>query len=289
MRQIKVTKVHYKLRGVCQSSVVEASDGFLYVLKTSGPKMPNLLFNEAFGSEVLSHFGLPAATWKPLKLNSEFIEAHPEMWFKSARNRSYRPIPGLHFGSRLVSSKRCAGTYQIIPSSWVTRVKNRTHFLGALAIDIWSNHCDHRQAIYTRSGGFFKATFIDNGHMFGGPMGTEITSPRCCMTYDLAVYRGLEILRSLQGWHDRILEADLAEVRQLAEKIPSEWFSPEQLDRTLEALHLRRHKLGSLLREAGEILQNRQSWNSDKFVNSLAPHVSFTAESGLTVSVRRRP
>lgn len=282
MRRIKVTNVHYKVRGVCQASVVEASDGFLYVLKTPGPKTPNLLFNEAFGSELLTHFGLPAAAWKPLELENDFIEAHPEMWFKSARNVCRRPVAGLHFGSRLISSKRSIGTYQIIPSSWVPRIKNRTKFIGALAIDIWSNHCDRRQAIYARSGENLKATFIDNGHMFGGLVGTETASPRCCMTHDLAVYTGLGVHRLFQLWHKRIMAADLRDIRQLAEKMPLEWCAPGQLDRTLELLQLRRQKLGSLLREAEAILSHKQFWNSNEFVNSLARHVSLAPESDLT-------
>lgn len=278
MERVRVTSFYYKVRGACQSSIIEASDGCLYVLKVAGSHMQNLLFNEAFGTELLRHFGLPVATWKPLELENEFIEAHPEMWFKSGHD-GRRPVAGLHFGSRLVSSKRSAGAYQIIPSSWVSRVKNRSKFIGALAVDIWSNHCDRRQAIYTRSGENLKATFIDNGHMFGGLEGTEIASPRCCMTHDLAVYKGLDVHRSLRRWHKSILEADLRDIRRLAEEIPSEWCPPGQLDRTLESLQSRRRKMGSLLREAEGILGHDQSWNSNDFVNSLAPHVSFAPES----------
>jgi hypothetical protein len=157
MRHVRVTTSYYKLRGTCQASIVEASDGFLYILKIAGAHMPNLLFNEAFGTELLRHFGLPAAAWRPLELDNNFIEAHPEMWFKSGRHPR-RPIAGLHFGSRLISSKRSVGAYQIIPSSWMPRVKNRSKFVGALAVDIWSNHCDRRQAIYTRSGKSLEAT-----------------------------------------------------------------------------------------------------------------------------------
>lgn len=278
MRKVKVTSVYYKVRGTFQSSIVKGSDGFLYILKTSRSDTPNLLFNEAFGGELLKHFGLPTAIWKPLEIEREVIEAHPEMWFTSGRGSGRRPVAGLHFGSRLVSSRRSVGSYQIIPSSWVPRVKNRSKFIGALAVDIWSNHCDHRQAVYTRSGENLKATFIDNGDMFGGPAGTEISSPRCCMNSDFSVYRSLDISRSLQRWRTRIVEADLGDIRRLAEHIPLEWRAVGQLDRTLELLESRRQRLGSLLREAEGILSHHQSWSSKEFVTSLTPHIALTLE-----------
>ena len=278
MRNEKVTRVHYKMRGVCQASIVEASDGFLYVLKLSGTHMPNLLFNEAFGTELLRYFGLPAAVWKPLKLEAEIIEAHPEMWFKSGRHVR-RPVEGLHFGSRLISSKSGVGAYQIIPSSWVPKVKNRRKFIGALAVDIWSNHCDRRQAIYTRSGASLKATFIDNGEMFGGIMGTEITVPRCCTAHDFSVYKGLGVGRALEHWRRVIVNADLTAIRRLTDQIPPEWCPTGKTDHTIELLQTRRQKLGSLLREAEAILRHHQGWDSKQFVNSLDPHRSFMCES----------
>lgn len=273
MEHLKVTALHYKLRGVCQSCIVEASDGFLYVLKTARAASPNLLFNEAFGSNLLRHFGLPVADWQPVSLDNDFIEANPEMWFISARNNSRRPAAGLHFGSRLVSSKRATGAYQIIPSSWASKVRNRPHFLGALAIDIWSNHCDRRQAIYTPCGEGLKATFIDNGHMFGGLAGKEVSPPRCCMAHDLNIYTGLESGRGLRRWYQRIMNTEIRDLMQLTENVPTEWYTPQQLDRALETLHTRRKKLGSLFREAGVVLGQLQSWSSKEFVNSLVPHI----------------
>lgn len=270
MVHVKVTTYYYKLRGFCQPSIVEGSDGFLYVLKIGGTHAPNLLFNEAFGAELLRHFDLPAAEWLPLELEEKFIEAHPEMWFKPGRH-GRRPLGGLHFGSRLVSSRGNAGAYQIIPSSWISRVKNRTHFIGALALDIWANHCDRRQAIYTPSGKHLKATFIDNSHMFGGLTGGEITCPRRCMSFDLTVYKELQIRRTLERWRERIVALDLGDVRSLSKAIPTEWYTPDLIERTLESLRLRRQKLGSLFREVEGIISQPSSLGSREFVNSLDP------------------
>jgi hypothetical protein len=44
-------------------------------------------------------------------------------------------------------------------------------FLGIHIFDLWTNHCDHRQSLFTTGDGnaSFRAVFIDNGHLFGGP------------------------------------------------------------------------------------------------------------------------
>lgn len=275
---VKVTKFHYKLRGYCQSSIVEASDGLLYVLKIAGSHVPNLVFNEAFGTELFRSFGLPTAEWIPLQLDDEFIQSNPEMWFKTGHH-GCRPVSGFHFGSRLVSPKRGVGAYQIIPSSWVPKVKNRNQFIGALAVDIWANHCDRRQAIYTRSGEHLKATFIDNGHMFGGLEGAEMTCPRRCVNSDFAVYRDLHIHQSLERWRKRIIAADLTAIRMLAEELPPVWYTPSLLDRTIESLRVRRQKLGSLFRETTTIVSHPHALNSREFVNSLDPHITLATES----------
>lgn len=277
MGHVRVTKFHYKLGGFCQSSIVESSDGSLYVLKMSGAHMHNLLFNEAFGTELLRYFGLPVADWIPLQVEDEFIQLHPKMWLKTGHH-GRRPISGLHFGSRLVSPRRGAGAFQIIPSSWVPRVKNRNQFIGALAIDIWTNHCDRRQAIFTRSGENLKATFIDNGHMFGGLTGDQITSPRRCMNFDLSIYRGLEIGQVLECWRRRIMAVDLTKIHGLSNTLPSEWRTREVVASTMASLEARRQKLEVLFREAEVIIHDHDSLESKEFVNSLAPRVMMTPE-----------
>lgn len=277
MGHIRVTRFFYKVRGACQAPLVEGSDGSLYVLKLSGPHGPNLLFNEAFGSELLRYFGLPSAAWIPLRLDDAFIESHPAMWLKTGRH-SRRPAPGLHFGSCLVSPKRGVGAYQIIPSSWVQRVKNRSKFIGALAIDIWSNHCDRRQAIYTKSGEALNATFIDNGHMFGGPAGNDITCPRRCMNFDLSLYRDLRVQQTLERWRKRILNVALTDIRKLSSQLPSEWCAPELVDCTMASLQARRQQLGALFGEADAIIRDHWSLESQSFVKSLEQNVPLTPE-----------
>ena len=104
--------------------------------------------------------------------------------------------------------------------------------------------------------------------MFGGLAGNEVTCPRCCTANDLAVYRGLEIGRSLERWRKRILETDLTEIRQLLESIPSEWRPPGLVDRTINSLEFRRQRIGTLLHEVEMILSHHQTWDSVRFVTS---------------------
>lgn len=256
------------MRGMCQSSIVEASDGHLYVLKLAGEQVPNLLFNESFGRELLGHFGLPAPQWKPIVVTDEFIESHPDFWFETARRRR-RPVAGLHFGSRLVSSKGAVGAFQVIPSSWMARVRNREDFVGALAVDIWANHCDRRQAIFTVAGEGVHAKFIDNGEMFGGSHGRDLTCPRRTMMYDLRIYQGLPVEDLLRGWRDRIVGMSAPALSSLLGGVPAEWYTLEAAERVLAGLLLRRAKLASLFGEAVEILREGSSTHIDQFVSSI--------------------
>jgi hypothetical protein len=237
---------------------VEASDHQIYVLKLAGSGGPNVLFNEAFGSELLRFFGLPVPQWAALALSDEFIDSHPDVW-PVGGNTQLRPKAGLHFGSRLVVSRGSAGAYQIIPSCWAQHVVNAQDFAGVLAVDIWANHCDSRQAVYTHIGRrqSLRATFIDHGHMFGGPDGLRRAGPRAAMTSELRLYNGLEIGTLLSRWQKAILSVE-CELWSLAAEIPESWQPTGGTKSAVEMLSSRREQLSCLFAEAMDIL-SRQS------------------------------
>jgi hypothetical protein len=266
---VEATKFHYKLRGICQSAIVEASDGHLYVLKTGGKHLPNLLLNESFGRELLGHFGLPGPQWRAVLTTDEFIDSHPDSWFETERRR-LRPAAGPHFGTRLITSKGAAGAFQVIPSSWVTRVRNRQDFAGMLALDIWANHCDRRQAVYTIAGDGLQATFIDNGEMFGGSHGRDLTCPRRTMAQDLRIYHGLPVKDLLEDWRKNILGTNEQLLRSLLGRVPEGWCTNEGAERVLSSLLLRRHKLASLFSEAVERLEGSKTTHTDELLTSIA-------------------
>jgi hypothetical protein len=275
MESLGVSRVFYQLKGTCRSSLIEACDRNIYVLKIAGSSGPNLLFNEAFGSELLRFFGLPVPKWAALTMSDEFIDAHPEMWSVDGE-KAIRPSCGPHFGSRLVVSHGTAGAYQIIPSVWAPRVINAVDFVGALAVDIWTNHCDSRQAVYTHcgSGQHLRATFIDHGHMFGGPHGDKRCRPRASMQPDLRLYRGLEIGTLLRCWHSKIGSVTEDHLKHLLYSGPSQWLTPQVAEHTLAMLESRREDLSVLFEEATQLLTQRQdSFLMPRAISSIAPRV----------------
>lgn len=270
MAHVLAERFVFKVRGDCQASIVEANDGSFYILKLANKGNPNLFFNEAFGSQLIGYFHLPMATWMPVLLTDAFIDSNPALWPVGGKYGG-RPAAGLHFGSKLVTTKCGIGTYQLIPSTWLSRVTNSEDFIRVLAIDIWSNHCDRRQAIFTSVGQKLHATFIDNGHMFGGPQGTDLSCPRRTMIHDLQLYRDRSMEKILEVWRKRISGVSERTLRSFLESIPGEWYTEYMAGKVIADLLSRRSKLQVLFREAAGVLRTGSSMIVDEFVNSLEP------------------
>ena len=268
MEKIVVTRFFYKLNGVCQASLVEANDGNIYVLKMAGPEGANHLFNEVLGSELLRHCKLPVSRWAALTLSDEFIDANTEMWLKHNDN-AIRPPATVHFGSRLITAKGKIGSFEIIPSSWASRVINARDFAGILAIDIWANHCDRRQVIFTRTReDLLHATFVDHDHMFGGPEIQHETCPRRAMISDLRLYQGLPMKQLFTRWIRKIRKVDEQTLKVLIREIPVDWYSEDRAFAAIEMLESRRSRLPALFNEALSVLAQQRPSPSNCLVNS---------------------
>jgi hypothetical protein len=274
-----VRRFFYQLRGVSQACLVEATDNNIYIIKMAGAVGPNVLFNEAFGSELLRYFGLPVPSWTALSLSEDFIDLHPEML--SDRPQQFVSVNNtLHFGSRLAASHGVAGTYQIIPSKWASHVVNSGDFVGALAIDIWASHTDSRQVIYSPCGrkGLLTATFIDNSHMFGGPEGRTRACPCAPMIPDLSFYWGLPVDSLLRHWEARIAAVNVTALRSMLCSIPQEWYSPAMAERALAEMESRRRELPSLFdRARATIDQKEPCVEVTRCISSIAPRSKMQA------------
>jgi hypothetical protein len=268
MKHVEAKRFLYKVRGECQAFIVEAQDSSFYILKLANNSNPNLLFNEAFGSQLIAHFQLPMASWMPVLLTDAFIDSNRELWPEGEQSAK-RPSAGFHFGSKLITSKHGAGAFQLIPSSWLSRVVNAEDFVRVLAIDLWANHCDRRQAIFTVMGQKLHATFIDNGHMFGGPAGLDQTCPRRAMIYNLRLYQGFPMEQILEACRQQIDDVSERALQTFLESIPREWDSDGLAQKVITQLLLRRAKLPSLFRETSEVLRTGSSAVVNQFVNSI--------------------
>jgi len=249
----------YKLCGSSQPSIVQGEDGAFYVVKFRGFPGHQCLINEVIGTELIRGMGLPAPNWVPIAISNDFIEQNPGLWFHTDGS-SIRPLPGLHFGSRLIEAAEEQRTYQTIPHSWIDRIENRADFLGMLVLDLWANSCDRRQAVFLSDArNRLHATFIDNDFMFGGKFGFEVTCPRRAMVYDLDIYRGLWDGQTVEKW-SRIIDGigDNA-IRLILDSVPDGWANGQVRRDIAEQLRARRATLPSLLNDAENVLRSGYS------------------------------
>lgn len=269
----------YKLCGASQPAIIQGSDGAFYVVKFNGFPGTHSLLSEVIGSELIVSLGLPAPKWVPIEISSRFISENQDLWFRSA-NAPVPPLPGLHFGSRLIEAEDDSRTYQMIPHSWIDRIENRADFLGMLIVDLWANNCDRRQTVFLAAPeGSLQASFIDNGLMFGGKSRNDTTCPRRVMIYDVDVYKGLwgdNMDDIVKEWLRRIDHIGEEAIRRIISYVPDSWVQ-RGLDRhVIDQLRERRSSLPCLLNEAKETLNSTYSVQYHKTRNATEPGQIFS-------------
>ena len=230
-----LTRFMSKLRGGSQPILAEASDGLLYVVKfIDNLQGPNLLFNEAVGSELYRACGLPTPNWTPLLATQPFIEENPGMWMQTA-DRCIRPNSGLCFGSQFHNGKG-RKLLEILPGNSFLRVRDRANFWLAWIIDICAEHADNRQALFLQSAiGELEARFVDHGHLFGGPNGDE--SPRILKSkyLDPRIYPSVSF-QQLLDFQRVALAMDPERIWRTAANLPDEWKTESALRRCGQCL-----------------------------------------------------
>jgi hypothetical protein len=269
--KVRATRYLYKLCGSSQPSIIQGSDNAFYVVKFNGFPGHQSLVNEVVGTELILRMGLPAPQWVPIEIASEFIDANPELWFCTENGR-LRPIPGMHFASRLIEAREEQRTYQMIPHSWIERIDNRLDFLGVLILDLWANNCDRRQAVFLSDNRQrLRASFIDNDYMFGGKFGDDTTCPRRAMVYDLSVYEGLWNLQIVQEWCHKINGIGENAIRSIVANVPDDWADDHIRLRILNQLSARRMMLPRLLNEVQDVFRSGYSVQYNKARNATQP------------------
>jgi hypothetical protein len=222
LESLRIVRYLRTLRGGSQPVLVQAADGFFYVVKfTNNLQGPNLLFNESAGSELFRSFGLSVPAWKPLLLTSDFLDHNSDCWMRT-QDGVLRPHEGLCFGSRLVGEES-QKVFEILSGAAFTRVRDRTSFWLARLLDVCGEHADNRQAVFVENvTGWLEASFIDHGHLFGGPHGTTRPHPQASSYLDPRIYaevssNELETLLQLP----RTLNLD--ELWRRVNAVPEEW------------------------------------------------------------------
>lgn len=221
------------LRGGSQPALVRGNDGFLYIAKfANNPQGRNVLFNDSIGTELYRAAGLEVPDWKPLRVSAEFLDQNPECHIDQ-EGGTIVPETGLCFGSRFLGGtgdRIC----EVLPGSSFNRIQNRSDFWLAWLIDTCAEHTDTRQAIF-RGNRRLTAVFIDHGSLFGGPTGTETSTPAASRHLDARVYENgtrttrFELL-------SRIAAIEIDPILKAVDSLPDAWKSKAALERISQCL-----------------------------------------------------
>jgi hypothetical protein len=216
-----------KMRGGSQPALIRCSDDKLYVVKfLNNQQGPNVLANEVLGNELLNAFDLPTPKWKAVFISNRFLKANAELSFETPQGRS--PIvSGLHFGSEFLGDERTGQVYEWLPGSFSDRITNPEDFLGIHILDLLANHCDHRQPLFTTADGnaSFRAVFIDNGHLFGGPEWKLRSRPGESLSLDRRFHINRWPEEIVEGWISRFERTDGSSLFDVVQNVPRFWYS----------------------------------------------------------------
>jgi hypothetical protein len=273
-----------KMRGGAQAHLIEAADGYFYVVKfLNNPQHRRILVNDWIGASFLRYLGLSTPQPAIVRLSVEFIAAHPDLHMQLGARR-FPPEPGWHFGSRYPGDPMRAVVYDYLPDVLLLKVENRGEFAGMLAFDQWTGNADSRQAIFFRarlkewspgaqkaaaakftrtsaastgraSVGVdkerqgFVAQMIDHGFLFEGPQWRFGDSPLRGLYHRPLVYQGVTGLADFEPWLDRIVHFPEELIDQTVKQIPPAWLDGdgESLDRLLSQLLHRRKRVPDLV------------------------------------------
>ena len=248
---LKSTAVLRVLPGGTKSVLVHASDGNTYVVKLMGnPQGPNVLANEALGTELARHLGLSVPAWRAIEVSDEFLDRNKLCWFETDSG-PIRPDAGLHFASRVIGQGAPTPTYGVLPGEWLSLIDNRDDFVGMLLLDVWANHTDNRQSVFVRNPVTQKLTavFVDYGHMFGGPSGRDSYRRGTAMYLDHRVYESLDIDAAFDRWLQRVRMIDGSLLRRVAKSIPGAWMGGLDLEELIAQLQMRKGVLEHFLHQ----------------------------------------
>ena len=226
-----------KLRGSSQSILAEADDGEMYVVKfLNNLQGPNVLFNEAMGTELYQRAMLPVPRCRRLMLTAAFLDENPSCYMDSPEG-PVRPAAGLCFGSHFLEGKYNR-VYELLPGNYYRRLTNIDDFWVAWLLDACACHAENRQALFPSAlRGAFYAVFIDHGHMFGGPSGETSPSFGVSRYLDPRLY-GCSTAGLARRLTSSALKLDVDSIWAKAMHLPDQWITETGLHQLSECLNL---------------------------------------------------
>src|SRR5215469_16399402 len=157
-----------RMRGGAQAHLMRAADGHFYVVKfQNNPQHLRVLANELLATRLAEGVGLPVPVTDVIEVGEWLIRNTPELRVEIAGS-TVPCASGLQFGARHVCDPRDGQTFDYLPESMMTRIRNMAAFAGMLAVDKWLGNANGRQAVFWKKGRERKytVTFIDQGYCF---------------------------------------------------------------------------------------------------------------------------
>ena len=249
-----VSAIRY-MRGGSRSLLVADATGQPWVLKCrDNPQHDKVALNEFLGNCIAQDIGLSVPPFSLMR-TSESIGSKLQF----APGRGQENIHHIHFASAFVGSLKPGHDLEGLPPNYPHSIANMHEFAGVLALDLWLDNTDRRQAIFARRARSRKYTafWIDFGSCFGrdnwllAPLG----SPR--LFRDRAVYDAIRSLADFEPWLSKIEGFSIDRLRQIADQMPGEWRlgNEESLKGLLFDLTLRQQ---SLRRSLSSFIERRQ-------------------------------
>ncbi|MGQ9918674.1 MAG: HipA family kinase, partial [Bryobacteraceae bacterium] len=256
------TRLSRRMRGGAQAHLLACEDGRHYVTKfLNNPQHRRILANEWAASLLLTHLGVAAPEARIIRVEAEFLAAHPEVHFQLG-SRRVPVVPGIHFGSLFPGDPERDAVYDYLPDALLPSVVNLSHFAGALVFDKWTSNSDARQAIFFRrrirdyldqpatpnQKGFI-AQMIDHGYIFDGPHWDYPDSPLQGLYFRPHVYQYIRSLDDFEPWLSRARNCPEQILDDVLRTTPRAWIDgeEEEWERLLERLYARRRKIEHLL------------------------------------------
>lgn len=243
-----------RMKGGSQPHLVEADDGFFYVVKSKdNPQHRRILVNEWISAVFLHYLQIAAPETAPVWISEEFLAHHPEMAIQRG-SRSDPVSAGWHFGSRLPGDPNQMAVFDTLPGVLLSKVVNLRDLAGLLVFDRWVANADYRQLIFFRAQvaepGSVRPGFvmwaIDHGFAFQGPNWTLKTSGRQGLHQANALYESLHSWDQFEPWLARIESFPEEVADQALASMPRQWLAENddgEVEALLESLFRRRRRV----------------------------------------------
>jgi len=250
------------MRGGAQAHLVEAGDGYFYVLKfKNNPQHRRILINELVSAVLLRHLRIPVPETGAVTVDEQFLQENPDVFIQLGSRRI--PVePGRHFGSRFPGDPNGLAVYDFLPDLLLPKVANLREFLGMLVFDKWAGNADSRQSVFhrarVRTPGIeaqehvaFVALMVDHGYMFDGPNWQFADSPLTGLYHRPLVYENVQSADDLQPWLSVVESFPEDAIDAAWKQVPGELLNGDEdhLEKLLERLLSRRKRVAALIED----------------------------------------